>query len=192
MDKFNKKLIFFSIKLVGVLCIAFVIVVFNPKYAHYFLLAMSLVFFTLGLNLLFQYKLRLSWEEKKGILKSIQECEEEVAISEYTRIKYFYPVVEYEYTINGNKHIGNTVSFEKENVWVPEVDSWGNPTPSELKWWLSMKAGDELPVYVNPKNENQAVLVKSVAKSRWSHCLVLLLVGGIIGLIWLFFVMSGR
>lgn len=103
-------------------------------------------------------------------------------------MKYYYPEVEYEYVANGSIRLGKTVALEKENVWVPEVNAWGDPTSDESRWWLSLQLGDELPVYLNPRNEFEAVLVKDVSSSSRSHYLALLVSGILVGLIWLFLV----
>ncbi|MBT2990212.1 MAG: DUF3592 domain-containing protein [Candidatus Thiodiazotropha sp. (ex Ctena orbiculata)] len=156
-----------------------------PEYAHYILLLVAAILIVVGAGSLLNYRSQSSWLESKATLVSIEEHEEAVAISQYSRLKYYYPTIEYEYTANGKFYSGNRVSVEKENVWIPEVNAWGDPTPVEERWWLSLKPGDDLPVYINPRNHDQAVLIKGASKARSSHHLALLLGGMLVGLIWL-------
>lgn len=188
MKPIDTKILNFSFKLIGLLCVAFLVFNFSPQYAHHMLLVVAMVLLFLGGGAALQYKAQANWIENKAVLKHIKECEEEVALSAYIRIKYFYPVVEYEYVANGATHSGTRVSYEKENVWVPEVNNWGDPTPIEKRWWLSLKPGEQLPVYINPRNAKEAVLIKTVAKNRRSHHFALITGGVIIALIWLFLV----
>ena len=185
MDRVDKKIIFITFVIVGLLCLAYAVINYLPKFSHHLLLVVASGLFFSGLSALIKYKSYSGWVEKLATLIKIEEGEEEIAISEYTRIKYYYPIAEYEYAMDGVKHIGNVVSFEKENVWVPEVDKWGTHTPQKLRWWLSLKAGDKVPVFVNPKNSRQSVLIKTVAKERRSHYIALLFGGIVICLIWL-------
>ena len=188
MKLVNTKILLFSAKLIGLLCVAFLVIVYMPRQAHHLLLLISAALVLMGLGSLLRYKEQANWIEEKAKIKNINECEEEVAISEYSRLKYYYPEIEYQYVAKGTTHSGKTVSFEKENVWVPEVNNWGDPTPEEKRWWLSLKPDDELSVYINPSNESEAVLIRDVDKTRRSHHLALIVSGLLVGLIWLFLV----
>ncbi len=188
MKPVDKKTLLVSLKLIGLLCIAFLIILFLPGYAHHLLLVISAALILSGFGSLLGYREQAKWIEATARLTSVNEREEEVAVSEYSRIKYYYPEIEYEYKTNGALHSGRNVSFEKENVWVPEVNKWGDPTPEEKRWWLSYKPGDEIPVYINPGDESEAVLVKYVVKARRSHHLALMASGFLLGLMWLLLV----
>lgn len=159
-----------------------------PEHAHYMLLIIALVLVTIGLGGLLKYSEQNNWIEKKAKIVSIEEIEEEVAESLYAKTRYYYPKAEYEYSVNGIAHKSSTVCFEKENLWVPEVNTWGDPTPREKRWWLNLNAGDLIPVYINPKKETEAVLIKHPSKHRRSHHAALVIGGILIGAIWLFLV----
>jgi hypothetical protein len=188
MKHIDTKMLRIALKLIAILCIAFLIIVYMPQYAHHLLLIISAVLVLIGLGSLLKYKEQANWIKGKARLKKINECEEEVAISQYSRLTYYYPEIEYEYVANGATHLGRMVSFEKENVWVPEVNNSGDPTPEEERWWLTLKPDDELPVYVNSRNEGEAVLINDVVKVRRSHHLALIISGLLVGLLWLFLV----
>ncbi|TAM47416.1 MAG: DUF3592 domain-containing protein [Gammaproteobacteria bacterium] len=186
MKAIDTRVLKLSLKLIVLLGLAFLVFIYAPQYAHHILLVIAGALLILGGGALLQYKAQTDWVETKAVLKDIKERVEEVALSENLRIKHFYPIVEYEYVANGSTHLGTCISFEKENIWVPEVNNWGDPTPAKARWWLALKPGAELSVYVNPRNEKEAVLIKDVAKSRRSHHLALLSSGIILALIWLF------
>lgn len=186
MKPVDRKILLFSLKLMGLLSVAFLVVVYMPQQAHHLLLLIAVALVLMGVSPLLRYKEQANWMEVKAKIKSIRERKEEVAISEYSRLKYYYPEIEYEYAVNGATYLGKTVSFEKENVWVPEVNSWGDPTPEEKRWWLSLKPDDELSVYVNPSNASEAVLINDVVQVRRSHHLALMAGGLLVGLVWLF------
>ena len=67
--------------------------------------------------------------ENRSKINTHRRAKEEVAISEFSNLKYYYPIVEYEYITNGLAYSGNIVLVEKENIWVPEVNNWGDLTP---------------------------------------------------------------
>ncbi len=188
MKPVDNKTLLVSLKLIGLLCIAFLAILFLPGYAHHLLLVISAALILSGFGSLLGYREQAKWIEGTARLTSVNEREEEVAVSEYSRIKYYYPEMEYEYMTNGALRSGKSVSIEKENVWVPEVNKWGDPTPEEKRWWLAFKPGDEIPVYINPSDEGEAVLVRDVIKARRSHHLALTAGGFLLGLTWLLLV----
>ncbi|MEW8507746.1 MAG: DUF3592 domain-containing protein [Candidatus Thiodiazotropha sp.] len=181
----NLKAAVFAAKMIALLCIAAVFFYLAPQYAHHALLVIASILMIIGGGSLFKYRSLGSWIEGSAKLVAIEEREEEVAVSQYSILKYHYPLIEYEYSADGRHYGGNTVSLEKENVWVPEVNNWGDPTPEEDRWWRGLKPGDDIPVYINPRNRGESVLVKGSSTSRRSHHLALLLGGLLIALIWL-------
>jgi hypothetical protein len=188
MRSVDKKVAKVGLSLIGLLGAAFLFTTFLPSYAHHLLLIVSTALISAGIQALSRYTAQSKWPERRAIIKTIKECEEEIALSQYSRIKYFYPVAEYEYLANGVTYLGRRVSLEKENVWVPEVNEWGDPTPMAERWWLSLKPGAEITVYINPKNEREAVLIRCINKNRRSHHLALVIGGLTLGSIWIFLV----
>lgn len=178
------KLLAFTVKLIALVIIAFAFITVTPQHAHYLLLVIAATLCFLGSKALLHYKAQSRWIEKKATVKSLTE-REEVSISQYAKIKYYYPEIEYEYTVNGVRHLASTVSLEKENIWLPEINNWGDPIQPEKKWWLAVKPGDELPVFINPLNEYESVLINIETKSRKSHHLSLIVSGVLLALIWL-------
>lgn len=185
MEPIQTKLIIFTTKLIAFLCFAYLTLAFFPQYAHHLLLVIALALVVIGAGSLLKYKSQQNWIESKAKLLSSEEQEEEIAISQYSKLKYYYPIIEYAYAANGKSYTGTTLSHEKENLWVPEVNNWGDPTPAKDRWWSSLKPGDVIPVYINPQDHSEAVLVKDVTKARRSHHLALLTGGILIGLLWL-------
>lgn len=182
----DTKVLKLTVKLIGLICVAFLVTAYLPEFKHHLLLVISVALILIGLRPLLKYKEQEYWTENSAEVKSINELEEEVATSHTGRLKYYYPAMEYEYPANGSMHFGKTVSFEKENIWVPEVNELGDPTPKEKRWWFSLSPGDRLPVYINPRNTNEAVLIRNKSKHRKSHHLALIAGGIILGVIWAF------
>lgn len=167
---------------------AFAIILLFPQHAHYLVLAMGGGLVARGIVPLWQYRALAGWTQRTAVIKRIEEREQAVPLSESTRNKYLYPAVEYEYLANGQPQLAQTVSLEKENVWVPEVDQWGTPTPATARWWRTLAPGDEIPVFVNPRDERKAVLVRTLDRRRRSHHLALVVAGVILLALWpLFF-----
>ena len=163
---------------------SYAVIMLFQQHAHYLLLATGVVLVARGIIPLRRYRALEGWGQCTAVVKRIEEREEVMPLSESTRNKYFYPAVEYEYLANGQRHLARAVSLEKENVWVPEVDQWGNPTPLPARWWLSLAPGSELPVFVNPRDEREAVLVRTLNRRRRSHHLALLVAGIILIALW--------
>ncbi len=181
----DKKAVIVTLKLILLLSVAAVIFFLAPQHAHYIILLIAALLISIGAGSLLNYGSQEKWIEGKARLISVEEQNEEVAISQYSTLKYYFPAIAYEYTANGKHYSGNTVSHEKENIWVAEVNGWGDPTPREDRWWLSLKPGDDLAVYINPRNHEETVLVKGASKARRSHHLALIAGGILLGLVWL-------
>ena len=187
-EKRNFKL---AVKIIVLVCIAFFIMLALPEYSHHLLLVIAALLVLPGIGALIQYRDQNRWIEKKAKLLRVSEFEETVIVSNSRRDNYFYPDIEYEYEVNGVRVICDRVAFEKENVWVPEFNQWGDKTPENKRWWLPLAEGDELPVFVNPRNHQEAVLIKGVDRTRRSHHLSLVLSGLLLVLIWLFLIYFG-
>ncbi|MEW8523899.1 MAG: DUF3592 domain-containing protein [Candidatus Thiodiazotropha endolucinida] len=181
----DSKTLLLAAKLIALLSIAYLAFLFLPLQAHHLLLVISITLILIGGGSFLKYKQHNNWIEDKAKIVDIGEASEIVAIGQYSKLKYFYPVIDYEYAVDGKNYSGNTVSNEKENVWVAEVNGWGDPNPETARWWLSLKPEDDIPVFINPKNHSDTVLVKGASKVRRSHHLALLLGGLLLGLIWL-------
>ena len=176
-----------ALKILALVCISGVVILVFPENKHHILLVIAGVLLTAGLGPLIKYNEQSKWGREKATLKSITEKEEIKVIGQYNeKMKYFYPELEYEYSIDGERHSGNTISFERENIWVPETNSWGEPTPEDKRWWHSLSAGDEITIFVNPRNPEETVVYPTVNTRRRSHHLALVLSSIILGLLWLF------
>jgi len=179
----NKPLLQSSLAIV--LLVVFAILIFIwPKQGHIVLLVIAAILIFLGIKSLIKYNLQSNWLEKTAKIKHINEIEEEVYLTATVTGKYYYPSIEYEYTLDGKLYTNNLVAYEKENIWVPETNNWGDPTPTKERWWLKLKQGEEIPVYINPNNKNESVLIQKVSKNWQSHHLALIVGGLIIIVLW--------
>ncbi len=100
-------------------------------------------------------------------------------MSQYTRLKFYYPEVTYKYVYEGKEYESSSVSNNLENIWVPEVDEWGTPTPEDKKFWSKWVPGTEIEVLINPRKPSEAVIYKKLSRKYRSHNYALI-VGGLL------------
>ena len=147
------------------------------------LIAVILLYF--GLKPLRHSRRQAAWIQATAKIVDLREAEEQETVSGAARIVYHYPEIDYEYAVDGKSYRGDTVSAHRENVRVAESNAWGDPGPDSARWWRALKPGDAIPVFVNPENHADAVLVTSVTKSRRSHYLALTAAGILLVAAWL-------
>ena len=168
----------------------YIVIRLFPSEAHYVVLAIGGTLLARGILPLRRYRAAATWVEVPAVITRVEECEHEIALSESAHEKYCYPSMEYEYRVDGRPYRARTVSFEKENVWVPMRDASGKPTAATARWWLAMAPGSEVSVFVNPRDVSQAVLVRALRKRRRSHHLALAAAGGLLISAWLVLVLT--
>ena len=182
MDAVQKMISFFA-KIMLFLGLSFAWIFLAPDSAHYVVLIMGMTLCFFGGKPLLRYREIHSWVESEGVLLRIDEVTEEVP-DDHGPIVYYFPAVEYEYSLDGENYQGNKVSVEKQNVWITsEMSAWGIITP---KWWGKLEAGDKVPVFINPNNPTESMLIKNLSKARRSHHLALVVSGIILMVIWFF------
>ena len=97
---------------------------------------------------------------------------------------YLYPEVEYEYSHNGQNYMSTVVADSVRDVWVPEINAFGDKTPEAKKIWQNWVCGAEVPVFINPQNPHQSVLINRPSKKRKSHLLALIVSGLLVFFVW--------
>ena len=152
------------------------------------LLLIALVFIYLGSSRIITYIRARNWVSNTATVASISEGQSLVVLR-YQKIKFYFPLIEYIYQYGGNSYSSNRVSFEKQNIWIPEVDIWGMPLDNSKKFWKDWSKDSIILIYVNPKNPAQSVIIKNLNKKRSSHHFALIIAGLLVLLIWAFFVM---
>lgn len=78
----------------------------------------------------------------------------------------YYPLVVYEYAVNGQRYTGNRLRFGSQ-IGV-ELQSWAASALGKYP------AGGSVPVYYNPDNPAEAVLIRN-ASGNWGNIIVLLI-----------------
>ncbi len=155
-------------------------------FLHNLVLIISITLFTIGIYRLNKYNSLKKWIKLEAVISSIKEKHKEVALSEYAKVKYFYPEISYDYTINNYNHKSNSVSSNVENIWVCEIDNYGLETKDENMFWRSLKTGDTIDVFINPKQPQESVMVNTISKNYKSHNLALIISGVLIFSLWLY------
>lgn len=156
-------------------------------YANYMLLIFAAVLILSAVKGIVTHWRARGWAKVQGTIKALAEAYDEKTIF-YATIKYFFPAVRYEYEYNGRKYLSDKVAIDKEDIWVPEVNLWGDRIREDEKFWRSWQLGTSVSVYVNPQHPDQSVLIKQVSRQRRSHYLALL-IGGLFCLV-VFFVLE--
>jgi hypothetical protein len=155
------------------------------SFLHTLIFIISVILFTIGVYRMRKYNSLKNWIGLEAIISSINEEHKDVALSEYTTVKYFYPEISYDYVINDHKYKSSTVSANVENVWVCEVDSFGIETKDENMFWRSLKTGELIEVFINPIKHQESVIVNCLSANYKSHNLALIVSGILIFSLWL-------
>ena len=155
-----------------------------PDQAHLLALIVALLLIYFGLRGIAHYSRAEKWLPLEATICSVGEDWIDVSLR-YSKLRYFYPIVEYEYCFNGNDYKSDSVSFEVENIWVPESDAWGTKTKSGEKFWTGWRKGESIIVYVNPENPTESVVINKIDKKYRSQNLALIAGGVLIGFTWL-------
>lgn len=109
----------------------------------------------------------IRWPVVSGTLISCSERKLLVGKCKYA----FSPEIEYHYLWGNNSYQSDVISLNKDEIIVletafvdpksfqkellPEADPIWN-----MLWWRQMKAGDSIPVYINPKKPKESFLIK--------------------------------
>ena len=123
----------------------------------------------IGIRGLNRYRLVGKWSHTDGVLIELHSGYAEERIK-YSSLKYEYPVAEYEYYVQGKKHVGTKITVEPKNAWVL-VDEVSHSQ------WSQWKKGENVPVFFDPCNPAHAVLIPQLQPRRRSHLVALTLSG---------------
>jgi len=168
----------------GIMGLALFFLLFFPRHIHIVILIVALTLMYQGAIWLRFYRSLNHWQKVDAVITALDEqwISSELA-SDYSR-KYRLPTIEYEYQLNEATHRSSRVSHEPENIWVPEVDSWGIETKAADKFWANWQVGSSIAVYIDPANHNRSVIINRLSKQRKSHHLALFIGGLILLFVW--------
>jgi len=155
-------------------------------FMHLVIFLVSIALFSIGAYRLNKYKSLNKWIKLKANISSVKEQYKDVALSEYTTVKYFYPEISYDYIVNNHSYTSSSVSSNIENIWVCEVDNFGVETKDKNMFWRALKNTDVIDVYINPKNPEESVIITAFSTTYKSHNLALIISGILIFLLWLY------
>ena len=155
-------------------------------FLHNLVFIVSITLFSIGAYRLNRYNSFKKWTKLKAVISSIKEKHKDVALSEYTTVKYFYPEINYDYTINNKSYNSSLVSSNIENIWECEVDNFGVETKDKDMFWRSLKNDDVIDVFINPKSPKESVIINEFSTNYKSHNLALIISGILIFLLWLY------
>ena len=125
-----------------------------------------------GLKGLRPYRQARRWVRAEAVIAEIQEAAREITIK-YGTIRYLYPLVRYEYEVDGQKYVGTAASFENENIWVPD-DAQPDPI------WRHWAAGSPITIFHDPGAPGRSVVFPALGGKRRSHHLAIVAAGCLI------------
>jgi len=187
MDESYRKAIRIILAIIVLLLLAFLFIFTSPLDAHNIILLIALVLIVIGGGNLLKYKSHQSWFHSTARLTSF-EVKKHKELNQGPPTIYLYPAVEYEYEVDGTVYKNDVVAFEKENIWVLDGYGWDGKLLQSKAKWSQWKVGMELPVFIDPENKEEAVLIVEISKRRRSHHLAFILAGVMLSALWLMFV----
>ena len=155
------------------------------------LLALGIGLAALGISKMLPYWRARNWQPWTARIISISEAWSDVSMR-YWMLKYYFPKIEYDYEFNGAIYKSEKVSFEKQNIWQPEVDAWGVHTDKGKYLWAPWKNESTIAIYVNPDNPTQSVIVKDLDRKRRSHHLAFTVGGLVVIVVWALLYLSNQ
>ena len=139
----------------------------------------------MGVYRLRKYVRASEWVTCKAKIQKCREAYKEVPQA-LTTTKYYFPLVTYEYFFNNHVYTSTLVSPHIRNIWVCEVNNWGDITPEDNKFWNTWKSGQEIDISVDPNNPSESYVVKELSTPHRSHNYALILSGILIFIFWFF------
>ncbi|MDI9244036.1 DUF3592 domain-containing protein [Marinobacter sp. CHS3-4] len=181
----NSDFLVVSIGLVAVVTVAGLFAIALPDLAHHLLLIISGTLILAGGLKVKHYSEKKNWIQSKAVLRSVEESQKGIMESQYgPKRRYLYPEVKYEYSHHGQNYMNTVVADSIKDVWVPEINAFGDKTPDAKKIWQDWVCGSEVPVYINPQDPHQSVLISRPSKKRKSHLFALIVSGLLVFLVW--------
>lgn len=186
MDQANISLLISGFLLIAVTALAGVVVLALPEKAPHLLLMIGALLMAKGGSKINTARKKTKWPKVVAVLRSVDEDEFGTIESEYQKSprQYSYPVVEYEYEIDGKSFRSTKVSDSVKDIAVPAIGNFGSKIPDSEKFWHTWVKGTNVTAYVNPKDPSDAVLVPQLPKKRKSHYVALVVSGVLLLLCW--------
>ena len=149
------------------------------------LIACALVF--AGLWGLLPYRYSKNWVNTTVTIISLEESIKALPLSTMQWMNYHFPCIKYKYEIQGKQYISNRVGFHLNDILVPEINNAGEKISDQDKLWSGWLPGTQIKAFVNPKNPEEAVIIKVPSNTVKSNCHTLIASGLMCFLLWLVF-----
>jgi len=154
------------------------------------MLLISLILIGVGSYRLRKYISSREWVTCNATIREYRESYKEVAQSQFSSAKYYFPIVTYEYFFSGHQYTSSAVSPHIRNIWVCEVNNWGDLIKEKDKFWNSWSANKEIKISINPNNPTECYVVKEQSALHKSHNYALVTSGILISIFWLFLIIQ--
>jgi len=140
------------------------------------LIILGFIFLIFGALMMFNNSKESGFKATTGtVLESDVSKRTETRTTETTSSISWYLNVKYEYNFEGKTYVGDNISSTP-----PMSDAGLGQGPSEklVKLFEMFKAGDEITVYVSPRNPNKTILLHSPNYGIWGVLIGFLLFAG--------------
>ena len=114
-----------------------------------------------------------NWPHTNGNITKL-DLQTKIDAIHFYRRHSTYPVVEYEYSVNGKAFVGGNVTFDTRNIF---KEKFTEHKYEKYMPWDSWTIGKEVVVFYNSKNPSESVLIKDLLPYRRSHYLALVITG---------------
>lgn len=147
---------------------------------EYVILLIALLLIGYSVVSILRYFRARNWVSTHAVITAFSEGATVRWLTYNMRVKYYFPLVKYEYQFNGKRYVSDRVSLDVKDIWVPEVDQWGNMTRDSEKLWNDWRVGTSIVAFVDPARPNRSVVVREMPRKRYSHYMATMLGGALI------------
>ncbi len=99
------------------------------------------------------------------------------APQQYHNIIYYYPLISYQYEIDGNRYYGSVTRRGARKYRVAHTDPYGFENHDSHFFWRQIKVGDKINVYYASKNNRNSWLAHKTTKTYKSETRAFLVLG---------------
>ena len=128
-----------------------------------------------------KYLTSVNWNKINGKIININ-IENKLEPIRFAVRESIYPVITYEYVVNGVTYQSHNVSFDIRNLFKEKNNIFGDTTMT----WESWENNSIVEVFYNPKHHAESVIIRTLQPKRKSHYLALTTTGVLLVVIGVF------
>ena len=149
------------------------------------LLSIVIIFLAFIFLFLYLWRIRKRSITVSSVIESVEEGRLEV-LDRYRPLIFYFPIIQYEYCVKGEKYTGKTTKRDYRRYRVLIVDFYGIENTDDKYFWRSLKKGDTIDVEVNKWNYNDSWLSLGETDTNKSETKMFLAAGVLFFVLFLF------